>query len=69
MRLSLRMAQWIVRKGWVVILHTENLPPMESQLYRSKKAAERAAAERVIVHPELIGRLTVERGEERIRGL
>lgn len=64
--MQLRLAQHIVRKGWVVVLHTTNLPVMQSQLYRSKKAAERAALERIIVHPDLIGRLTVERGEERV---
>lgn len=66
MKLSLRMEQWIVRKGWVVVLHTENLPDMKSQVYRSKKMAERAAAERVMARPELIGRLSVERGEENV---
>jgi hypothetical protein len=60
------MEQQLVRKGWVVVLHSPPLPPMKSQVYRSKRAAEQAATERIMTHPELIGRITVERDEEKI---
>lgn len=65
-KLSLRLEHHIVRKGWVIVLHTPNLQDMKSQVYRSKKVAERFAAERVMAHPELIGRIFVERGEQKL---
>lgn len=66
MKLELRTELLLIRKGWVVVLHTPNIPDMKSQVYRSKKAAELAAVERVMARPELIGRLSVERGEEKV---
>lgn len=58
--------RWTWKKGWVVVLRTTNLPDMKSQIYMSRELAERAAAERVMAHPELIGRISVERGEEKL---
>lgn len=56
----------MVRKGWVIVFRNPPLPDMVSQLYRTKKEAKQAAAEAVLRHPELIGKVFVGRGEEEI---
>lgn len=66
MKLQLRMAQHIVRRGWVVVMHVGGFLKEISAVYRSKRVAEREAMRRIIESPELIGMISVQRGEERL---